>query len=135
MEEITLNSYLEQHPKPASSEAAQNGSKLWYNTYGDCIEYQTDQVAIIADRIDNYLTIYRSAENEDPVGFQLKDVQALMKKNNAHFGVVWETNGQRLVSVSSLLVTALIEDTVNIRKRRGYLQAVQNLAKDDEVCV
>lgn len=52
--------------------------EFWYNLHGDCIEFQTVDEAIIADRIDDYLTIYRSLENREPIGFKIKGVRSLL---------------------------------------------------------
>lgn len=52
----------------------------WYNSVGDCIEFQTVQEAYVADRVDEFLTIYRSADTEKPIGFQIKDVKVLLEK-------------------------------------------------------
>ena len=56
----------------------------WYNAHGDCIQFQTMNIAVVAERIDNYLTIYRSATDNEPIGFQLKDVQRLIQRK-PHF--------------------------------------------------
>lgn len=136
MEEISLKDYLAEHPEPSGDEVEKNAKQLWYNRYGDCIEYQTQQVAIVADRIDSRLTIYRSAETDKPIGFQLKDVTALMKKYQADLGVLWSTQAKNLISVTALFLVALEEDRPwSIKKRLGYQEALRNLAKDDEVPV
>lgn len=134
MEEKSLIQYLDKHPKPTGENA--HALQLWYNSYGDCIEYQTEQVAIVADRIDNYLTIYRSAESNKAIGFQLKDIKALMKKCRSDVHLEWTTKKKTLVSVSALLLAALEEELpLSIKKRSGYLEAIRNLAKNDEVAL
>ena len=72
MEEHFLNKYVE----------GEKGFKAepWYNAIGDCIEYRTINEAVIADRIDEKLTIYRSAISDRPIGFKIKDVQAILSK-------------------------------------------------------
>ena len=52
--------------------------EIWYNPYGDCIEYCLVNEATVADRIDGVITIYRSAVDKRPIGFQIKGVRALM---------------------------------------------------------
>lgn len=138
MEELPLTDYLAEHTSATGEHADQCASQLWYNRYGDCIEYQTEQVAIVADRIDNWLTIYRSAETNTPIGFQLKDVTALMKQFQASsYGVAWTTQEKRLYSVSALLLAAIeAESPLTIQKRRGYQEALKMRSKsDDEVTV
>jgi hypothetical protein len=79
----------------------------WYNSYGDCIEYRCADEATVADRIDGVLTLYRSANDDRVIGFQLKGVKAMMDK----FGfdaatMAAETAGGRVVSVRLLLLAA-----------------------------
>lgn len=132
MEEQSLTEYFAKHGKPAADKA--NALQLWYNSDGDCIEYQTEQVAVVADRIGAYLTIYRSAETDKAIGFQLKDVNALMKQYDSHFHVAWQTKGKTLVSVSALLMAAMeAEFPFTIKKRSGFLDAIRNLSRTDEV--
>ena len=52
----------------------------WYNPYGDCLVYKMANEAAIADRIDELLTVYRSAEDNRPIGFQIKGVLATTRK-------------------------------------------------------
>jgi hypothetical protein len=132
MEEQSLTDYLAEHRKPTGENS--QDLQLWYNPYGDCVEYQTEQVAIVADRIGEYLTIYRSAETDKAIGFQLKDVKALMKKYTSPVQLEWKTKGNTLVSVSALLLAAMeAEVPFTIKKRSGFLDAMRNLSKTDEV--
>jgi len=132
MEEQSLTEYLAEHSTPTAD--GDRTPRPWYDRYGDCIDFQTEPVAVVADRIDNYLTIYRAADTNNAIGFQLKDVTALMKKNDSQLGVVWTTKDNRLVSITSLLLTALeTESPWTMKKRSGYEQALKNLASGDEV--
>src|SRR5829696_3243474 len=82
----------------------------WYNPDGDCIIYQTEDEAIVADRIDESLTIYRAIESGKAIGFQIKGVAAIVKR----FGldgieVEWAENHDHeltRVSIYSLLLAA-----------------------------
>lgn len=132
MEKESLTDYLQRQMRP-SAENAQD-LQLWYNPHGDCIEYQTEQVAIIADRIGNYLTIYRAADTDKAIGFQLKDVSALMKKYSSNVQVQWQTKGKTLVSVSALLLAAMEEELpFSIKSRSGFLDAIRNLSRKDDL--
>lgn len=53
--------------------------EVWYNAIGDCVEFCAEDVAVVADRIDDVITIYRSAVDERPIGFQIKGVLALLR--------------------------------------------------------
>lgn len=133
MEEGTLTAYLERHD---AAQPDQSPMRPWYNQYGDCIEYQAESVAVVADRIDGYLTIYRAADTNNAIGFQLKDVKKLMDKYQAIFGVVFRTQDSKLISVTSLLLTALqIEPVQNMKKLSGYEQALKNFSTEDHVCL
>jgi hypothetical protein len=52
----------------------------WYNPYGDCIVYKRVDEAVVAERIDELLTVYNSAVDNRPIGFQIKGVQAIIQK-------------------------------------------------------
>lgn len=100
----------------------------WYNSYGDCIIYQMADEAIIADRIDAVLTIYRSALTKKPIGYQIKGVGALMKKYG--WGGVFvesqeDNDGLKLVSMSALLLAAYEEGPKTTGRRRGYADALE----------
>jgi hypothetical protein len=81
----------------------------WYNRYGDCIVYQIADEAVVADRVDEVLTIYRSALDNRPIGFQMKGVGAIVKAFNLQGLAVCsstDTQGSRLISVATLLLAA-----------------------------
>src|SRR5947207_13890296 len=52
----------------------------WYNPDGDCIIYQVADEAIVAERIDEVLTIYNSAVSGKAIGYEIKVVAALTRK-------------------------------------------------------
>lgn len=103
----------------------------WYNPDGDCIIYQVKDEAMVADRIDESLTIYRSHETGRAIGYQIKGVLALIKR----FGldgieVEWSETNQELldVSVCSLLLAAYEIGQKTINRRRGYATAMDSAA-------
>lgn len=100
--------------------------KPWYNPEGDCIIYQMADEAAVADRIDGVLTIYRSAIDNRPIGFQIKGVAAITRQ----FGlkgiqVECKTNKDELqqVSMSALLLAAYEQGPQTIFRREGYATA------------
>lgn len=96
----------------------------WYNSHGDCIVYQTADEAVIAERIDEFLTIYRSAVDNRPIGFQLKEVLALISAYGIDgLSVESEVQGDQLVSVKALLLAAYERLPVSIHRRKGYAMA------------
>lgn len=110
-----------------------NDTQMWYNAEGDCIQFQTEHVAIIRDRIDDYLTIYRSAVNKGVIGFQLKDIKALMRKYCFDSVVVTaDVRNNKLISITALLVS-ILSDSISmpsISRREGYVEALRTFPKE-----
>jgi hypothetical protein len=52
----------------------------WYNPDGDCIVFKMVDEAVVADRIDEVLTVYNSAVDNRPIGFQIKGVIAVVRR-------------------------------------------------------
>ena len=103
----------------------------WYNPDGDCVVYQMVNEAIVADRIDEILTIYRSAITERPIGYEIKGVGALMNI----FGwdaikVLHTEDGKELseVSVSILLLVAYERGAKTIGRRKAYADAMESFS-------
>lgn len=110
-----------------------NDTQMWYNEEGDCIQFQTEHVAIIRDRIDDYLTIYRSAVNKGAIGFQLKDIKALMRKYYFDNVVVTaDVRNNKLISITALLVSILSDSILmpSISRREGYVEALRTFPKE-----
>ncbi len=100
----------------------------WYNPFGDCIIYQTKNEAIVGDRIDHILTLYRSAIDNEVIGYQIKDVRAILSRLGANaLAVTSEINGEsdsvKSISVVALLLAAYEEAPHSIRRRTGYAHA------------
>jgi len=100
----------------------------WYNQYGDCIVYKMVDEAAVADRIDDLLTIYRSAEDNRPIGFQIKGVAAIIRK----FGLVGlavspqvDEESVKSVSIAAIILAAYEEGAPTIGRRNGYATAME----------
>ena len=100
----------------------------WYNPYGDCLVYKMANEASVADRIDGILTIYRSAIDNRPIGFQVKGIAAMIRK----FGlsglvVASESDFQTVssVSITALLLAAYEEFPATLSRRLGYTAAME----------
>lgn len=106
----------------------------WYNPYGDCIEYQTVNEAIVADRIDGLLTIYRSALDNRRIGFQIKGVRTLLENLKYHGVATLSSeaeNGELLsVSLFAFLNAAYIQIPETPERRHAY-KAITSLLDDD----
>ena len=104
----------------------------WYNPDGDCIVFQMANEAIVADRIDEILTLYRSAIDRRPIGFQIKGVHALIQK----FGVdglelesVTSDHEVKSISVTALLLAAYEEGPKTFNRRQAYAIAFEQPPK------
>ena len=100
----------------------------WYNPHGDCIVYKMVDEAIVADRADELLTVYNSAVDNRPIGFQIKGVHAIIAK----FGVDGlavsseaDARGVKSISIGLLLLAAYEEGPSTLSRRRAYAAAMQ----------
>ena len=108
-----------EHPKP------------WYNPAGDCIVYQMADEAVVADRIDEVLTVYRSAITNKPVGYQIKGVGALARRFGWEGVLVQSTqDAEQLkeVSLFALLLAAYEQGPKTIGRRKSYAAAFESCA-------
>ncbi|UCE59292.1 MAG: hypothetical protein JSU63_17845 [Phycisphaerales bacterium] len=103
----------------------------WYNPHGDCIVHKIADEAVVADRVDDLLTLYRSAKDSRVIGYQIKGVMALVTK----FG--WdglliectshdESSEVRSISIAALLLTAFGEGPNTVGRRVAYAQTVRD---------
>jgi len=100
----------------------------WYNPHGDCLVYKIADEAVVAERIDELLTVYHSAVDNRPIGFQIKGVHAIIRKlgldglavaSQAKAGAV-----QR-ISIAALLLAAYEEEGPTVARRRAYASAME----------
>lgn len=118
------------------SQAGSGVSRPWFNPHGDCIVYQTANEAVVAERVDDFLTIYRSANDGRPIGFELKEVLALIKALGYDtLRLSAEVKGDELVSVRALYLAAYERVRKSIRVRQGYAQAPLPDFDEDTVSV
>lgn len=97
----------------------------WYNATGDCIEYHTVNEAVVADRIDEKLTIYLSIITKKPIGFKLKDVRAILSKYGCDgLRVMSVEKDAVLISVAAVLLAAYEEGLPSIKRRLAYANAL-----------
>jgi len=109
----------------------------WYNPEGDCVVCQLEtNTAIVAERVDELLTIYRSVETNDAVGFQIKGVHAIAAK----FGwdaiaIEAQATGAEIksVSIAALVLAAYEGGPTTISRRHGYAEAMGSCPSACEV--
>ncbi|MBN2271676.1 MAG: hypothetical protein JXN61_13740 [Sedimentisphaerales bacterium] len=102
-------------------------ARPWYNPDGDCIIYQTADEAVVRDRVDAILTMYRSAIDNRPIGFQIKDVRAIIEKFGLDALIVEsESKGDsiRSVCLTALLLAAYDEGPKSLERRQAYASAI-----------
>ncbi len=137
MEEEKFLKRLEEDLKEKKFGSRKDNIQMWYNKDGDCVHFQKVHVAIVRDRVDEYLTVYRSAENDEPIGFQLKDVNALIDRYELDGMVIEATfKGDKLISVTRLILKAFSKSNSTINRLSGYGDALKVLTKErDNVAI
>jgi hypothetical protein len=101
----------------------------WYNPYGDCLVCQTANEAVVADRVDEVLTIYRSGIDNRPIGFQVKGISALIRTFGLDgLSVQSESEAGEITSVSvyALLLAAYERGPRTVRRRQAYTCALES---------
>lgn len=99
----------------------------WYNPYGDCVVYKVADEAIVADRADELLTIYRSADDNRAIGFQIKGVAAIIRKfgfDGLAISSKANSQGVRSISVAMMLLAAYEEGPQTMGRRKAYAVAM-----------
>ncbi|MFH0911120.1 MAG: hypothetical protein V1918_06425 [Planctomycetota bacterium] len=100
----------------------------YYDPNGDCIFfYATDELPVL-DRIDSILTVYRSMESNQIVGFKIKGIAALLEKYKADFLGCASQNTEKAFILSLFLIAAkneatAPEDSSETMRNRIYVQA------------
>ncbi|MBS1258867.1 MAG: hypothetical protein MAG551_01931 [Candidatus Scalindua arabica] len=133
MEKDEFIKQLENDIKSPEFGSKPNDHLMWYNKEGDCIHFKTMDVDIIGKRIDEFLTLYISIEEQKPIGFQLKDIHALTRLLDADIMVETDvtTSDKRLVSINMLILKAFAKRPPNINRVSGYTDAVGVITKDE----
>ncbi len=110
-------------------------AKIWYNSVGDCIQFKTDHVPSMRKRIDEYLTLYLTLEDQKPIGFQLKDVHALINKYEIDLFAVqaeYTPADKKLISITTLILKAFSKMPANPNRISGYTDAFNTIVKDED---
>ena len=120
-----LEDFIHSLDKEAKLGSQKDQQTIWYNKAGDCLEFQTIDEPFVAHRIDKYLTLYRSAETNQLIGFKIKDVKALINKYCFDAMVVGAgVKDKKIISLIALLVNVLVQDEPTINRREGYTEAI-----------
>jgi hypothetical protein len=100
----------------------------WYNQHGDCVICKMADEASVADRIDELLTIYRSADDNRPIGFQIKGIAVIIRKfGYAGLAITSKCDAEavRSVSIAALLLAAYEDRPFTLSRRIGYAEAME----------
>jgi len=101
-------------------------STPWYNAEGDCILFQSEECACIGERVDDILTILRSAEHGRAVGFQIKGVRALCESlgyEPPESQAPATSGGIERLTLNLLLLKAYETGPNSIARRTAYASA------------
>ena len=124
-----LDEFVAELKKLGEFESESQRDGLRYNEHGDCIMYLSVNEAVVADRIDEFLTLYRSAIDERAIGFQLKGIQALMGEFDFTHAEVKAKIEQSEVKAVMMLLFNSIRKNPKADKRilEGYAEAGNGL--------
>ena len=103
----------------------------WFSAPGDCIIYQAANEAAVAERVDEVLTIYRSAIDNRPIGYQIKGVMALIRKfgwDGLLFDSECEGETLKSVSIAAMLLAAYEDGPRTLGRRHAYASVMQQPA-------
>lgn len=136
MEKHPLDDFIKEAEPTAKKGSHKERLEIWYNAQGDCIQFKMKQEAVVADRIDDYLTIYRSAISNEAIGFKLKDVQALIKRYGSD-GMEIEAlhSKEALISVTALLLYAFRDSALTFNRVEGYKEALNIPKPEDKIAL
>ena len=126
MEKHFLEGMMEGEGKPEFR------AEPWYNPDGDCIVFKMADEAIVAERVDELLTVYNSAVDNRPIGFQIKGVQAIIRKLGLDgLAVASESDGTavKAISIAALLLAAYEEGEPTLARRRAYASVMEGSVK------
>jgi len=104
----------------------------WYNPYGDCIEYQVADEALVAERVDELLTVYHSAIDTRAIGFQIKGVHAIIGRFGWDGLLVASDAGAgqvRSISIVALLLAAYEGGPRTVGRRQAYAAVIESSPK------
>jgi hypothetical protein len=109
----------------------------WYNKHGDCVQFKLSGDAYYAERVDEFLTIFRHHEDDRPIGFQIKSVATLLQTlpiDGLRVEAEVTEKVPAKVSLSSLLLLAFRRDADDSPERLDrYSEVLRSRPVSDEV--
>jgi hypothetical protein len=104
----------------------------WYNPHGDCIIFQVADEAFVAQRVDEVLTTYKALSDGRVIGFQIKGVQAILKRfglDGLRGASEAESGAVKSISIAALLLAAYEEGPSTLARRRAYASVIESPAE------
>ena len=101
--------------------------KFWYNAPGDCVVFLTANEGVVADRVDEYLTLYRSAVDSRAIGFQLKGIKGIMQEfdyDMAQAMTEIENDEISAVTLNFAFLMSYERKPMTMSRRKGYAEAM-----------
>lgn len=109
----------------------------WYNKHGDCVQFKLSGDAYYAERVDEFLTIFRHHEDDRPIGFQIKSVATLLETlpiDGLRIEAEVTEKVPTKVSLNSLLLLAFRRDADDSPERLDrYSEVLRSRPASDEV--
>jgi hypothetical protein len=130
-----LDDYVEELKASGKIPSEEKAGTVWYNPYGDCFMFLSVNEGVISDRIDEYLTIYRSAIDSRAIGFQLKGINALLEEFDIDIARVRaeiERDEVKTVTLSLILLKSYGRFAPTQRRVMGYAEAVTQFGQIHE---
>lgn len=101
----------------------------FYNRYGDCIHCMLKPVGTWAERVGDVITIYRSIEDDTPVGYQIKGVMALLNAHQANHLQLDQVAGADGEELTRVQVTVMQVADLALEQLYGAMERGPNRTK------
>ncbi|MBI1320578.1 MAG: hypothetical protein GC168_16770 [Candidatus Hydrogenedens sp.] len=131
-----LDAYVEELKQEPDWESTDRIGAPWYNAHGDCVMFITVNEGVVADRIDEYLTLYRSALDNRAIGFQLKGIHALLNEfgyDVARIRTALDQDEVAAVELSMMLFSSYTKRPETQKRKLGYAEAACQLPATQRV--
>lgn len=102
-----------------------------YSATGDCVEYFFEDADHYADRVDCWLTVYKAFSDKRLVGFQFKNVAALLSKFKA-LGLDCRVSGSNWAIRLDLMIAFVPYVEKSAATDKSYLDVVSRAVNTEK---
>lgn len=102
---------------------------VFNNTAGDCIEFFVSNHDYYADRIDDYLTVYKDMDTEEIIGFVIKNIKRIFKKLSAKKRAMAFVYDDHRFRLRNLFVAMFFSDTEEDGQKTVIWDYYENVVK------